>query len=149
MWGLFLAVASYVALNSFSKTQRKRRGGEEVAMQYLGPVESELKWIRLASYGSYGRWRLAQRLAGLLAKALAQHYRMTEAEAKRALQAGRWEVPPEIRAYVLMGLGTPESRPPIIRLLRPRSRPQGAPHTSDPNAVMDFIEAKLEELYVR
>ena len=71
VWAIFLFVTLYVAVSSIAQAPHKKKRAAESTLEYPGPVEAELKWIRLASYGSYGRWRLAQRLAILLVDALA------------------------------------------------------------------------------
>jgi len=136
--GLLLAGRSLVA---GAAPARRAAPGER---DYAGQVEATVRWLNLTTHGDYYKWRLAQRLSELALEALAQREQIGVEEARRRLDDGRLDVPPDIRAYLQAGL-----QPDYFgRLPRPRWRWRlRAPSSSldlAPETVVRFLETQLE-----
>ena len=150
LWGIFLTATLYVAVGSLSENKTRRRRRKEPPLAYSGPVETELKWVRLSAHGNYGRWRLAQRLTDLAATALALCAHEAESEVKRSLARGAWEAPPEMKRYFRAGLGPPITRPGFLWPRRSAAELRNHPlRTTSPRDVIAFIEQELEEEHGR
>jgi hypothetical protein len=146
LWGVFLTVALFIAIGSVLRPEisgeRRRR---EAPMEHPGPIETEMRWIRLAARGSYGRWRLAQRLAELMAQAEAHRTRTPLARVKRQLAQGDWQAPDEIVSYVQAGLSPPPSRTTWLALSQMgRQRAPRLTPNADPERVIAYIQEEIE-----
>ncbi len=106
LWISFLTLALFVAVRSLRKDSKPFWKATDEERSSSGPVEAEMRWIRLAAWGSYGQWRLAQRLAELTLEALAHRERANPARIKHLLIAGALGVPPEVLSYLRAGLGS-------------------------------------------
>jgi hypothetical protein len=146
LWAVFLTVALFIAIGSvLQPVGGARRRRAELPLEHPGPIKSEMRWIRLAQRGSYGRWRLAQRLAELVAQARAHTTRTPLARVKRQLARGRLGAPDEIAAYVEAGLNPPPSRTTWLALNQlGRQQAQRPALHIDPNRVIAYIEDEIE-----
>jgi len=154
IWTLFLAAVLFIAFKSLAQGGRAspRRELERALPPPAGPVEAERRWVRLASLGSYGRWRLAQRLADLAAEVIAYEEQMPPDFAKQALQRGEIELPPQVRFYLQAGLGSMVSHDIHSLASLWRRHSQAAPGSltrRDAEQVILFLEDALEVSHER
>ena len=136
--GLLLAGRSLIA--SSAPARRTLPG----ARGYAGQVETIARWLSLTTHGEYYKWRLAQRLGEITLDALAQRDQISVEQARQQLDAGQLDVPPDIRAYLQVGL-----QPDYFgRLARPRWRFQSGVRSSPldlaPETVVRYLETILE-----
>jgi len=136
--GLLVAGTSLIGI-----VQRPPRAAS-IERNFADPVETLARWIDHAARGYYFKWRLAQHLSALGLEALAQRRHISVEEARRQLEAGQLDVPPDIRAYLLAGLASdwysvrPGPRP------RLRAAARSSPLDLAPEAIVQFLETQLE-----
>jgi hypothetical protein len=149
LWTALLTVMLLLARRSLTTRERPAPPPLLEEPPAVGPVAAEMHWLNLAAHSSYGRWRLAQRLAQLALGALAQRERLTAHAVRQALDSGDIQVPPSVRVYLRSGFGSPIPEPTrrldsLLRFLRPPAQPP----TTDrrPLQAIEFLEEILEEV---
>jgi hypothetical protein len=141
IWAIFVIVALRVAVGSL--VVRRRRQEEQTRqeqMQNWGRARIWAKWVELAARGGYYQQRTARYIAGLTVDALAQREHIPVDLVEGELAAGRLDVPPRIRAFLLETL---REAPPArfawlgqwLRLL-----PRASSVRVSPKEVVDFLE---------
>jgi hypothetical protein len=148
IWSLFVIVALRVAVGSLIVRRRKREEqGRPQDTTHWGRARIWAKWVELSNQGDYFRRRLARYLANLTLDTLAEHEHLPAEQVQAELEAGRLDVPPRIRAYVLAAL----NEPPPGRFAWFRQIIQGrpAPLQVSPEEILDLLEATNGARYGR
>jgi hypothetical protein len=133
-WVAFLVIGFAIALRGVLGSNPFTLRGRDVAREQPGRLQILARWIRMAGQGRYFKWRLAHHLGTLSLDALSQSGRLSRAEVRYQLESGRLDVPPEITAFLLAGLGK-ESQ----------DRHTGSALDLDVNRVVAFLEARIGE----
>jgi hypothetical protein len=100
-------------------------------------VEELARLIDQAEQSTFGRWRLSQRLGGLVVAMLADEQRVSQREIHRQIDRNELPLSPEMRAYLQARLSTVQGGG---RLSRARTRPA---LDLDPNEIVQFLEDRL------
>jgi hypothetical protein len=151
LWALLIVIALFIATGSLAGKHAAARKRSVVKTTYVGPVQVIARWIHQGARGYYFRKRLAHRLGRLAVTALAPHERLTPRQARESLD--RLNAPPEVRAYLLAGLGPEFAEIPRPANLLTRLRDllkmsaRNAPLDLDPDEVVRFLEHQLEAHY--
>ncbi len=144
LWAFLIVLALLIAMNSLSQKRKAVQGQGRVKAFLPGPVQVLVQWLRHRGRGYYFKRRLAHRLGRLAAEMLVPHEQLASRQARQLLE--QLDAPPEVRAYLLAGLG-PEfaesPRPPSLlvrlrELLRASTR--RTPLDLDPEVVVHFLE---------
>lgn len=152
-WFLLIAVVLILAIRSL--IGRWGRWKEEPLFDVLfgGRVRVWARWVELATeryyYRGYFKWRLARQLGELTQDVLAYRERLTPREVRRELEAGGFNLPPDIRAYLEAGLLQRSFS--SFREMRRRSRRfrflpnrEPSPLDIDPMRVIRFLQQQME-----
>ncbi len=152
-WAWFVIIAIIVAQRSLRVRPRDTERRREGRVPVTGPVGAWTERLRATrSRNPYFRWLLARDLAEVsteLAEVQALR-RATQGDNERPADSTALNAPPEIAAYLRMGLGTPPSGParPPARITRPwRFKQELTPLDVDPEKVITFLEGQLEGRY--
>jgi hypothetical protein len=147
LWTALLTVVLLIARRSLTIRERPAPPSFAEEPPAAGPIATELHWVNLAAHSSYGRWRLAQRLAQLALGALAHHERLSSHAVRQSLESGEIRTPSSVRAYLRSGLGSPIPAPTrrldsLRQLLRPPTTSPAPDHR--PLETVEFLEELLE-----
>jgi hypothetical protein len=150
VWGLFLALVIFLGFQALLPPLPQRSQRREDRLAYQAPIQRELRFVRLALKGSYGRWRLAQRVRELALAALAQRDRISEDKVEQRLRLSPGYVPVDVAAYLETA-----ARPigvwadGFLRWARGRGAPEIPSSLSREEAdrVIHFIEKELESAH--
>lgn len=135
-WVVFVVVATILVVRSFaSRPSLPQARRAETADR--GHVEELAHLLYQARGDTFARWRLAQRLGGLVGDILANQERVSQREIWRRLDHGRLNVSAPLRAYLTAQLRS--VRPSGMRGLLPHSSPLDL----DPREVVQFLEDRL------
>ncbi len=136
LWILLVVVAGIMALRSLSwgptllSFTRSEHGSR-------GRVETWLRLLGLAARDDYSRWRLAQRLATLVAEALAERERLEPRQVRQQIEEGAYVIPVDVRAYLCAGMSGHRPQP------HGWGHPARGPLDIDPARVITVIEQLL------
>ena len=146
-WAWFLVIALVLAVRSLrmrvaaDKIERgDRRRTEGVIYAWIARIQG-------GDQGDYFRWRLARDLAELGLQFLAFRDRGDLGQRDRSQYVELLNAPPEIQAYLRMGLTAPPWQPQdvrskLARLWRPIK--QDSPLEIEPALIAEFLEGQLE-----
>lgn len=136
-WVVFVVVATILVVRNFAArpTLPQLRRAETADH---GHVEELARLLHQARGDTFARWRLAQRLGGLVGDVLANQERVSQREIWRRLDRGRLNVSAPLRAYLTAQLRS--VRPSGVRGLLPHSSPLDL----DPREVVQFLEDRLK-----
>ena len=151
-WAAFISVAFVIAARSLSKRSTTPATATEAERLRTGRVHNMTRAIHRTSQGVYFKWRLAQHLLGLTLEVLAHQERTTPLQMKERIKSGGLDAPPEIEAYLLMGLTpTLSTRVDLITRIRQIFSPTRpiSPLDLDPERVIKYLEDQLENKYDR
>lgn len=147
-WAWFLVIALVFA----ARNLRTHLKPEPTAPQPRGPAQGAIHaWagrLQAAEHGGYFRWRLAHDLAELSLQLLSYRQRGDLSRAERSEAIELLAAPPQVAAYLRMGLAAPpwqaqDLRARLARLWR-RDNEEDAPLLLDPATVVQFLEGQLE-----
>jgi hypothetical protein len=141
IWAIFLFIALLVAGKSLMKNRPlspQRQHPETIEPER---IEAWLKLLRRANQDDYYKWQLAQRLQKLTLEALAFNERLELKQVRQLLSAGRLDIPPEIQAYLEVGM-TSFSHSLGARS-RFRLREQPSPLDLKPEQIIQFLEDRI------
>ena len=147
LWTSLLTIMLLLARRSLIARERPAPPPLVEEPPAIGPVSAEIHWLNLAAHSSYGRWRLAQRLAQLALSALAQQKHLSAHATRQALENGDLGLSPSVRVYLRSGLGSPipeqtRKLDNLRRFWHPPAQPP-APDRS-PLETIEFLEDILE-----
>lgn len=112
-----------------------------------GRVAWLTRWVKWRRNGPYSRHYLHNIVADLALKTLAHRQRLTTQQARSAIEAGRVELPPDVKNYVRAGL-LPWPTDTRWRLQRWAAHiglgRYVAPPDPETDRALDYIEAQLE-----
>lgn len=135
-WAVFIIFATILVARGFATRPSLPQTRPPEAVEH-GHVETLARLIHQARRDTFARWRLAQRLGGLVGDILANQERVSRREIWRRLDRGRLNVPAPLRAYLTAQLRS--VRPSGVRGLLPHSSPLDL----DPREVVQFLEDRL------
>ncbi len=152
-WLIFLLAVLVIIIRSLigmllsvrSLFLSRRRG--KALPEPPGRVETWLRWIGLARQrhsSSYFKWRLGQLLGELAVEVLAGREQLSVQQVRERLEAGKLDLPPELREYFAACL--------LLRSfdhfanLRDRLRADKAadPLDVEPERIVDFLEKQMQ-----
>lgn len=159
LWITFVAITSIIALLNLSL--RRERPSQEVmdVNKYPSRLDFWIRSVQRNQRSRYFKWNLAQDLSYLFTEVLAFRQGISRRQVLRRLEAGRLDLPPDIRAYLI------ESHKPFTRsrstsqtdgsfLLRiwdaltnqltDHSNQDESPLDLDPERIVHYIEEYLE-----
>jgi hypothetical protein len=101
-------------------------------------------WLQVSRQGDYSRWLLARNIAKLALEILAHQERRSLEQTRQLMQAGKIHLPPEVHAYLRVGLDAPSFRhySEFLNLLR--STRSASPLDLDPEVVIRYLETRIE-----
>lgn len=147
-WAWFLIIALVFAARSL----RGRAGADALERPERrlteGVIRAWIARIQSGDQGEYFRWRLARDLAELGLQFLAFRDRGDLGQRDRSQYVEALNAPPEIQAYLRMGLTAPPWQPQdvrskLARLWRPTK--QDSPLEIEPAVIAQFLEGQLEK----
>lgn len=148
-WAWFLVIALVFAVRSL----RMRVAADAVERgdrrRTEGVIHAWIARIQSGDQGDYFRWRLARDLAELGLQFLAYRDRGDLGQRDRSQYVELLNAPPEIQAYLRMGLTAPPWQPQdvrsrLARLWRPITKTKDSPLEIEPAVVAQFLEGQLE-----
>ena len=140
IWGIVVVVALRVAVGSLIVRRRRKEGlDSRRAMEHWGRARIWTRWVELSGQGGYFRRRLSRYLADLTLDTLAEREHLPPEQVPAELEAGRLDVPPRIRAYLLAAVQEPP--PDRLAWFRQLLKAQPAPLQVAPEEIADFLEA--------
>ena len=142
-WGLFILVLVIIALRSikFEPLALPRKQPKDEQRQSRAQDWRQL--VASTGRGSYSRWLLAREIADLTLRVIAHQERISLGQARNQLKSGQIQLPPEIQAYVQMGLDAPSFRQYTDFLAYLRSSPRSAPLEMDPEIIIEYLEENV------
>ena len=137
-WGLFVALALFVAIGSLRSRPRGARRGRAVEAANYGAVGTRARLFQLARSHSYSKWKLARDL-GRLAWEIAQPGQDPTFERQSSWFGDATSgISRDIADYFLAGLQP--FRPVHLPWYRFRSRTPPSPLDLDPDIVVGYLE---------
>ena len=143
-WGGLVLILALLALRSFGRRQPLTARRKPPAEDRLSQVRAWTQSVTQASGGTFNaRWLLARQVARLAVDMIAHQERMNSGQASLRLQSGQIPMPPEIRDYLLAGLGLPEQSQ-FADLLPMRSDHGASPLDLNPEIVVEYLENRIQ-----
>lgn len=139
-WAVLLMVILSLMYASLRTRPARRPKSRLLEAERETRLETWLSWIGARDQGSYSRWRLANRLADLTVEALAQEQHISTQAARRSVENGELDLPPEIAAYLIAGLGRQELEPLAHSFWPWRIRKPDPRLSMDPQKLLDYLE---------
>jgi hypothetical protein len=136
VWLAFLLLATYLVTRGVVRRTSLPRARRSETVE-RGRIEEWAHLLHQARHDPFTRWRLAQRLGGLVGDVLAAEERVSQREIWRRLDRSHLDVPQPLRAYLTAQL---RSIPPSgLRSLRTHASPLDL----DPAEVVQYLEDRL------
>jgi len=136
LWAGLVLLAIVAATRTLDRRKRLPRGRRDETLASRR-VETLASLLRQAEGNIFGRWRLAQRLGGLVVELIADDERVSQREIHRRVEGGTLDISPELRAYLRARLST----------VRPGGRISLGRTTEaldlDPDEIVRFLEDRL------
>lgn len=143
-WGAFLLLLAFFAVRSLRYKRNPVSRRAYARPQSLGQARTWSRMVRLSRRGNYSKWLLARNVSELAVAMIAHQERLTPAQTRVALRAGKVKLPPEVWAYLQVGLDAP-SFPHYADFL---SRLRSARHPSaldlDLEVILTYLEDKID-----
>lgn len=98
-WVAFVLLVAYIVARSLVTLPSLPRRRQVEPVEH-GRVEDLARLLQQAHGDAFARWRVAQRLGGLVGDVLADAERVSQREIWRRLDRGQLDVPPSLRAYL-------------------------------------------------
>ncbi|MEW5940408.1 MAG: hypothetical protein AB1750_12135 [Chloroflexota bacterium] len=134
---VLMAVASFAAEGAVQSRQRSAR------KPAVGEVELLAEWMARAPRGHYFKWLIAQRLGRLARGLVSFNARQARPSAWEPIAGPDWNPPGEVASYLEAGINGSFADYPRPRW--PFRRPNPTPLDLDPNAAIDYIEARMKK----
>jgi hypothetical protein len=144
-WVVFLLLLVLLAVRSILRylkfSPRLPGTGQD---DRLSRARSWSHWLQVSRQGDYSRWLLARNIAKLALEILAHQERRSLEQTRQLMQAGKIHLPPEVHAYLRVGLDAPSFRhySEFLNLLR--STRSASPLDLDPEVVIRYLETRIE-----
>jgi hypothetical protein len=143
-WGICLALLLLLALSSLSREKEPSAAGAETNGQSPSRPQAWMRWMAKNKQGDYFKWQLAREISTLALTGIANRDRLTPADARAELIAGRLNLPVHIQAYLLAG-SLPSSYSQYIEMKPKLIKPGiGSPLELDPEEIVAFLESEFE-----
>jgi hypothetical protein len=142
-WLFILFLFAYWAASSLSRRRIKARPYLGPDRSYPSPLQSWKGKLDRATQGSYSSWYLASNLADLWIDLITDQAKISPVEAKRILEKGTPEMPPEIRAYLQAGINRHINLGKDSLLMRLLGLRRKSELDLDPLIVVEFLEKEL------
>lgn len=144
-WGvllLFLAIFTIRLLSE--KLGSTSSGSAQIVEGRLSRATAWSRWFDRSRRGDYSRWLVARQLTSLAVDLFALQERLPTDQVRQYLREGRLALPPEVQAYLEMGLDIPSYRHYSDLLSLFRSSHTASPLDQDPEIVVRFLEDRYE-----
>lgn len=144
-WVIFLLILSTVALRNVLRHFRLSGPAPlPIQEQRISRARSWARWLELSGKGDYSQWLLARNLARLTLDIFAHQERQSPEQARAHLQGGKYRLPPEILAYIQVGLDAPSFRHYTDLLALLHSTRSASPLDLDPEKIIEFLENRIQ-----
>jgi len=142
-WVGFLLILALLALRSLRIRAIPSGKSKPVEQDQLSQVSAWTHLIDQTDSGSYhSKWILARQIARLLVDIIAHQERLTPGQARLRLQSGQINLPLEIQAYILTGLGVPSHSQFSDLLPLQLSRGESSLDL-DPRIILEYLEKRI------
>ncbi|MBN1148038.1 MAG: hypothetical protein JXA78_12340 [Anaerolineales bacterium] len=144
-WVIFLAILATVAARNLARHLRLAGPAPlPIQEQRLSRARLWARWLELSEKGDYSKWLLARNLARLALEIFAHQERQSLEQTREHLQSGKVRLPPDIQAYIQVGLEAPSFRhyTDILALLH--STHSVSPLDLNPERVIEFLEHRIQ-----
>ena len=118
LWLLFIVIALSRIVKSLAKQRNPVQEIPGRETPGLGRVGVWTRRIHLTERRSFSRWYFAQHFHKLILDILAHHERVETLQIKKRLKTGELDVPPEVQAYLSIGLARIFPRSTLLSRLR-------------------------------
>ena len=140
-WGAFLFGFAVLAIRSLSERQKLSSRRIKPKHKQLSQARKWTGWVADASAdNAYARWILSRRIAELTLLVIAHQERKPQKQIRQNFQDGKLDLPPEIYAYLMIGIGVPSFNHYSDRLSYLRTRRRIAALDLDPEEVINYLE---------
>ena len=143
-WVIFLFLLLILSVNSLKGVSQRKTIPTINQSKPEGRVQTWSYWIEQRSKGSYFKWRLANRLSRLVLDLLAEHEQLTFDQARAYLEAGKFDLPDDLRAYILAGVDARTYLEPAKPRFPWRSKSYTSPLDLPIERVIQYLEAVTE-----
>jgi len=143
-WILILMGLSIFAINNVLKLRRWSRQTKPEESRQLSHLETWTETLEQANKGGYFQWSLANQLAHVTIKVLANQEHIPKNQATLSLKNGQFNLPPEVHSYLITGLDASRSFKIEKSQIRLFANVKENPLNLDPERVITCIEEYLD-----
>lgn len=144
-WVVFLSILTLVAVRNLLRQLRITAPPPELVREER-PSRARLwsRWLEFYQKGDYSRWLLARNLSKLTLEIFAHQERQSLEQARERLLTGKIHLPPEVQAYIQIGLAAPSFRHYTDLLALLRSTRSDSPLDLDPERIIEYLETRTQ-----